>query len=97
MHSNMHFSKQAHVPVAFGVVKDCVAPRDDPSHTCTMLATKDFRILSLQHEDGSGYSFNIEGYCKARPQGGKNSLTEHRYTMYYNAKTRKGTITFETK
>ncbi len=52
------------------------------------------RILGMEHEDGSGKSFNIHGYitnsCIVRNYAG------HRFHAYYNAGSpRHGTITIE--
>ena len=54
----------------------------------------DITISSLQHESGSGDTFNFDGWCSvALYFGGK----EKKYTFsgYYNARTRKGVMNFK--
>ena len=59
------------------------------------IRSKDFIITEIQHEDGSGHSFNIGGFCKAdmNPLVGIKTYKNYSFTAYYNAKTRKGLIT----
>lgn len=60
--------------------------------------TKSWRITHISHEDGSGYSFNIEGYCKANLRRhvttyeGRTGYLMYRFKSYYNCRTRKGRI-----
>ena len=69
----------------------------NPDQKVRILAkTKDWRVTSIQHEDGSGYSCNLGGYVKAclrlsTPERGVKYLA-YRFKAYYNAKNREGTI-----
>ena len=61
------------------------------------MCVDDFRIVGLQHEDGSGHSFNVSGYCSAsfaepKSEMHKPIMYHCRFRAYYNAATRKGTI-----
>ena len=49
----------------------------------------DVRIQEIQHEDGSGESFNISGVAK--PPYEREIV---RFNGYYNAKSRKGIVNF---
>lgn len=58
-----------------------------------------FRITRLAHEDGSGYSFNMNGNCNAiifstNDGDSKPSVKYYSFTAWYNAKSRKGHIRF---
>ena len=59
---------------------------------------RDWRITSVAHEDGSGHSFNLGGYCSiynrstSVPHG--IVVLKARFSAYYNAKTRNGRIQF---
>ena len=60
------------------------------------MKSKDFKIVSIEHEDGSGYSFNLRGYCSADTRFRARDAVEYatyKFKAYYNAKTRKGYIT----
>ena len=87
------YDKEARVPVEFSVARGYTAPKDNPGCAYVVLDAKDFRILSLQHEDGSGHSFNIEGYCTANVDGRAKRFCW--FKMYYETKNRKGVITFK--
>ncbi|MBR6505239.1 hypothetical protein IKT18_00110 [Candidatus Saccharibacteria bacterium] len=50
-------------------------------------------VQTISHEDGSGHSFNLKGYCYATITfGGREKV--YNFDAYYNANTRKGTIRF---
>jgi hypothetical protein len=49
------------------------------------------QICELSHESGSGHSFNFNGFAKLLDVADLNHL---KYKGYYNAKTKKGNITF---
>lgn len=89
------YSKQTQVPVKFRIVLIYTEPGDDPNRAHLIMLVDDFLIASLQHEDSSGYSFNVQGCCKANLRIGMSQLESHKFNMHYNAKTRKGTIEFE--
>lgn len=59
---------------------------------------EDVRITSIKHEDRSGHSFNLTGYCKTdfdKNGNGSSKLVAHSFTAFYNAKIRKGTMVFK--
>ena len=52
-------------------------------------------VTGLQYEDGSGESFNLEGYCNAdidyyRRNDGARRYKCYRFLAYYNTKNRTG-------
>ena len=53
------------------------------------------RIITLQHEDGTGSSFNISAEITLMDRFGNVRLIDTNRKFYYSAKSRKGTITFE--
>ena len=60
-----------------------------------LVKTSGFRVLSLEHEDGSGHSFNLkgDGYCSPLRVDEKAILLYCHWRAYYNARRREGTIT----
>ena len=61
----------------------------------------DIAITGIQHEDGSGESFNLEGCCKVDidyhiRNDGVRRYRYRRFSAYYNAKSRKGSFTLTT-
>lgn len=83
------------IPVSF-----VISLRQISENHFVEMCVDDFRITSLQHEDGSGRSFNVSGYCSAsfvEPQSElhKPIMYHCRFKAYYNAATRKGTIKFD--
>ena len=61
-----------------------------PTHTAQI---ERMTINTIQHEDGSGESFHLSGYCAAYPE--RFYKHYYKFEAYYNAKTRTGTIRFE--
>jgi hypothetical protein len=55
------------------------------------LENQGLSAMVVKHEDGSGSSFNLRGYCKIKKRGEFFSTC---FKAYYNAKTRKGKISF---
>lgn len=54
------------------------------------------RIIMIEHEDGSGESFNLRGHCKADLRDFGLGITEScNFKAYYNSKHRNGWIKFE--
>lgn len=87
------------VPLNFQVFYGTTMPTWHPGCANILLQLKDIRVCSIQHESGSGYSFNIEGYLKTRLDNPceifETEMKEYKFTAYYNADTREGTISFE--
>lgn len=90
-------SKTAKLTVDFAVAVGYTMPKGDPGCAYIPMAISDVKIYMIEHEDGSGESFNLRGFCKAD----LNSLWSdnvtykpYRFKAYYNSKNRKGCITF---
>ena len=80
---SMKYSYESGIPIEFKINGEDSSP----------LRIRDVEIHMIQHEDGTGYKFNLEGYLdvKIADQG----YIPRRFKAFYNAKTRKGTITFK--
>lgn len=78
------YKRSAKVTVEFGVVQ---YPTESPVDVCNIV------ISGLMHEDGSGESFCINGYCKSFLDR-QTGASDYRFEAFYNTKTRKGWITF---
>ena len=91
------YVKGAQIPINFDIAAGYTMPKSDPSSAYIPLSTRDFKIVSIENEDGSGESFNLEGYCtagfKRRPTG-LNIYNTYKFSAYYNTKRRTGTIRF---
>ncbi|MBQ1387762.1 hypothetical protein IIY68_03170 [Candidatus Saccharibacteria bacterium] len=91
------YDKDVKIPINFGIVIGLSRPKNDPgccsigAHSCGL------RLTSIQHEDGSGCSFNIGGYSDTGLKKGPYSeplYVGHKVKIYYNSKSREGHITF---
>ena len=85
------------VPVSFVVAGSYTCPPGNPGCAYTALEMTGTTITSLQHESGNNYSFNIEGFCPEVGLVDERGVIEYvyaKFTAYYNARTRKGKITF---
>ena len=59
------------------------------------IKVRNLKIVGIQHEDGSGYSFNLEGVCDADLENSSITVySPYRFKAYYSARTRKGHIEF---
>ena len=79
--------KDVSIPISFDVTAGYTMPKDHPGCAYIIMPTSDFRIISIENEDGSGESFNLHGYVK-------RSGIQCRFKAYYNTKHRKGSISF---
>ncbi len=60
------------------------------------IPNKDVKIMGIQHEDGSGESFNLEGYCFADLEHNATpNYKMYRFGAYFNTQKRIGTIWFD--
>lgn len=60
-----------------------------------IMSTQSWRITKIAYEDGSMNGVNAEGTVSVKESDYNGSTwTVHRYRMYYNHKTRTGTIHF---
>ena len=90
-------SKTAKLTVDFTVAIGYTMPKNDPGCCYFAMAITDIKISGIRHEDGSGESFILDGYCKAdlNPLGENNvAYKSYRFKAYYNSKNREGRITF---
>lgn len=79
--------KGANIPISFDVAAGYTMPKGHPGCAYVIMPTSDFKITGIDHEDGSGESFNIRGYAN------KEGIHFH-FKGYYNTKRREGTISF---
>lgn len=84
------------IPIDFGIAIGYSMPKDDPGCAIVGAHSCDLRIVGIEHEDGSGHSFNIRGYCAGFKKGPYSDplYVNHKVMIYYNTKTRNGKITF---
>lgn len=68
--------------------------QNHPERAYDPIDVSDVAIHGIEHEDGSGESFNIHGVCKAVLHGSSDDAKLYKFKAYYDAKTRAGTITF---
>lgn len=88
-------NKAAKLTVDFAVAIGYTMPKNNPGCAYIPMAITDIIIYGIEHEDGSGESFNLHGYCKADLNSlGGNNVKPYRFKSYYNSKTRKGCIAF---
>ena len=90
------YDDEAKIPLEFLLAHGYTMPQGSPGQAIVPVKTKAWRLTSVQHEDGSGVSFNIEGYCKANlrlstPERAIGYLA-YRFKAYYNCRSRNGMI-----
>ncbi len=88
------YDDNANVQVRFSVPIAYTMPKDNPGCLYIAMEIRNIRIASLEHEDGSGASFNIFGYCEADKNVFGKDFKAYRFRAYYNSRTREGTIAF---
>ena len=89
------YDKSAKVNVYFEVAVGYTAPKGNSKRAYFAMYIKDFKVTSLEHEDGSGEGFNLRGYCTADPCAVGHVVIDYKpykFKAYYNTKTRKGSI-----
>lgn len=90
------YSDSARLDIKFVVPIGYTIPVGDPGCAYVPMAITDMKIIRIGHEDGSGESFSLHGYCKCDLDsffGGKD-YRSYRFKAYYNAKNRRGHIVF---
>jgi|GEM_PF-6686843 len=93
---NAYTKRNTHVFFKTGNETDYVITRGENTFRRVALSeNEDFlcRVVSLQYEDGSGQSFNLE-LLPLLPEG--HPLQDLRCTAYYNTSSKTGHITFTT-
>ena len=91
------FNKNAKISVEFDVALCYTAPKSHPGCAYVPMAITDIKICGIEHEDGSGESFNLHGSCKADLDyfGGANmTYKSYRFKSWYNSRSREGHIVF---
>lgn len=91
-------SKVAKLTIDFTVAIGYTMHKNDPGCAYIAMPITNIRITGIEHEDGSGESFILHGYCEAdlHSFGGNNVAYEtYRFEAYYNSKHRNGWITFK--
>lgn len=89
------YDKNAVIPIFFGVAEGYTASLSDPTCAYTTLDMSAAKICKISHEDGSGVSFIIRGYCTVKFSNGRNEMKPCSFKAYYNARTREGYISFQ--
>lgn len=92
------YSKDVKVHINFAIPQGYSSHSNDAIKLYLPMQITDIVITGIQHEDGSGESFNLEGHCKVDidyhiRNDGVCRYQYRRFTAYYNSKSRKGTIT----
>ncbi len=87
------YNKSSNVVVDFHINDDTVDEWDGG----VIVPARDFTIAGIEYEDGSGYKFNLHGYCRADLNGRANEsrvYAPYQFEAFYNTQTRQGQITF---
>jgi len=90
------YSKTARVNINFLIPIGYTAPAGDPTRAYIAMPISDILVKSIEHENGSGESFNLVGECKVSLNS-FNRNTERsvcRFEAYYDTKRRTGCIFF---
>ena len=90
------YDDETRVPVEFSIALAYTKPKKDPGALCLMKKVTDLTISGIEHEDGTGDSLNLHGYCEANltPYDDVEGIKHYSFRAYYNAKRRTGFITF---
>lgn len=90
------YSKFNKIHVEFTVAAGYTMPKGSPGRAYVSLRLTDIIIAGIAHENGSGESFNLYGYCHAdlNSFGGQVTYKNYYFSAYYNTQTRTGTIKF---
>ena len=91
------YSKSVRIPVDFTVAIGYTMPKHHPGCAYVPMFVSDIKIIGIEHEDGSGESFNLRGYCKADADstvGSAATCKLYNFKAYYNTKSRSGHIKF---
>lgn len=88
------YDKGVEIPIDFKVALGTTKPKDDPTAAYIPMQIGDFSIASIGHEDGSGTSLNIIGYCKANLPINDDGYRPYMFEIYYKTTHREGNIRF---
>lgn len=96
------YNKGTKISVMFEIVQGYSEDsNDDPKLKLPLfLPIADILVTGIQHEDGSGESFNLEGYCCAdidyyekKCYTNTYFYENYRFSAYYNTESRTGKFT----
>lgn len=90
------YTESATIPIDLRIAVGYTMPEGHPGRAYIPMHIREVLLVSIEHECGSGESFNLRGYCEADLEslGGRAIYKAYQFKAYYNSKTRKGTITF---
>ena len=89
------YVKDAQIPISFDIAAGYTIPKSEPGCDYIPLVAHNFKIISIENENGSGESFNLKGYCTIKRHLDGSTVYEiYKFNAYYNTKRRKGTISF---
>ena len=89
------YDKNMRIQVGFTIAAAYTTSKKSGKAAYIPMDATDFRICSIGHEDGSGKSLIIQGYCKAdvRPFG-TGVYRTYKFDMYYHTGDRRGFVEF---
>ena len=92
------YSKDAKIAVNFTISQGYSNDTNDATRLYLPLPVTDIKITGIEHEDGSGESFILKGYCNVDKDYllRRDNIYRYRYSRfsaYYDAKNRKGSFT----
>lgn len=87
------YDKDVKVQVEFTIATGYTAPKESGKAAYVPMDVADFRIHTIGHEDGSGKSLLLKGFCKANTiPFGRGNYRAYVFDMYYDVRDRKGWI-----
>lgn len=95
------YNKDAKIAVNFTISQGYSNDTNDATRLYIPLPVTNIKITGIEHEDGSGESFILKGYCNVDKDYllRKENTYRYRYSRfsaYYDARSRKGTFTLIT-
>ena len=91
--------KEAEVIPKFSIAQYYIGDaRDNTKRMAVYMPVKNFYIMGIDNEDGSGESWNVRGSVDADLDNRDSKhpdWTHYRFFMYYNSRRREGVITFK--
>ena len=91
------YNSNVGIAVHFTVAVGYTLPKDNPNSAYIPMSISDIRIIGITHEDGSGESFLLYGYCNADLNSfakNFNNTKPYSFEAYFDARSRKGWISF---
>ena len=85
------YAKNVNFDIKFAIAESYTAPLDDPNCRFFPMQAKDFRIISIEHEDETGDALILRGFCRVIEDG---KFEYFEFCAHYNTQTRNGNIVF---